>query len=202
MLRQRIHIEGSGFAATVGRILVVLGGAALVFYGVMVVMLAFKVSPSTVNDISGYRTAFDYLAGLEASDISGSDRAIIAGAGVLAFLIALFLGLRGLPRPHLARHSTVISSEEDGQTEVGPRAFERVVESAAREDSRVTGARARYDEDGIVVNVQIKDAATAVETLRAAQERARESLQKHELQVEHVSVTLAGYNGTNRRELA
>jgi hypothetical protein len=202
MLRQRVHIEGSGLAAAVGRILVVLLGAALVFYGVMVVMLAFKVSPSTVNDISGYRSAFDYLAGLEASDISGTDRAIVAGAGVLAFLVALFLTVRGLPRPHLARHSVVVSDEEDGQTEVGPRAFERVVESAAREDPKVTDARARYDEDGIVVNVQIKDAATAVETLRDAQERARESLQKHELQVEHVSVTLAGYNGTNRRELA
>jgi hypothetical protein len=202
MPRQRLHIEGSTLAATVGRVLVVLLGAALVFYGVMLVMLAFKVSPSTVNSISGYRSAFDYLAGLEASDISGTDRAIIAGAGLLVFLLALFLVWRGLPRPRLGRHSVVIAAEEDGETEVQPRAFERVVESAAREDPRVSRARARFDEDGLVIDLEVRDPTTLVETLRAAQQRARESLSRHELEVEHVSVTLAAYNGTKRRELA
>jgi hypothetical protein len=202
MPRQRVHIEGSRIAVLVGQALTAVLGAALVFYGVMVVMLAFKVSPDTVNSISGYRSAFDYLAGLEASDIDGTDRAIIAAAGVVAFLVAAFLVWRGLPRPRLARHSVVIATADDGETEVQPRAFERVVESAAREDGRVTGARARYDEDGLVLAIDVKDAVGAVDTLRATQERALESLRRHELEVERVDVTLAGYNGTNRRELA
>ncbi len=40
---------------------------ALVWYGVMVILLAAKVSPHTVNSISAYRTIYDTLAGFALS---------------------------------------------------------------------------------------------------------------------------------------
>ena len=52
MVRQRLRI-GSSPLALLGRIVLVLFALALVWYGAMLVLLAFKVSPHTVNDLSG-----------------------------------------------------------------------------------------------------------------------------------------------------
>ena len=136
MPRQRLRIEGSSVATAVGRLLVALLGAAIAYYGLMVMLLAFKVGPGTVNDISGFRTAFDYLSGLTAGDISSSDRLIVAIVAVVLALIALFLLWRGLPRPHLARHEVKVSETELGTTEIGPRAMERAVEGGGARASR------------------------------------------------------------------
>jgi len=201
MVRRRIHLETSALASAVIRALAFLLGAAFVFYGVMLVMLATKVSPGTVDEISGFRTAYDYLAGLEAADISGADRAIVAGVGLLVGIGAALLLWRALPRPHLARHPLLLSAEEIGETVVRPRAMERVVELAALEDPRVTAARARFDDDGVVLNLQAKDAQHLVEILRGARSRARESLEHHGLELETVDVTFAGYEASTRREL-
>ena len=46
MLRQRLRVEGSTLATTVGRVLVALLGAAIAWYGLMTMLLAFKVSPT------------------------------------------------------------------------------------------------------------------------------------------------------------
>ena len=202
MLRQRIHVEGSSTAAAVGRFLVALLGVAIAYYGLMLMLLAFKVSPSTVNDISGYRTAFDYLAELAPGDISSTDRAIIAGVAILLALIALFLLWRGLPRPHLARHAVKVTETDLGTTEVQPRAVERAVERAALGHPAVVGARARYDDDGIALAVTSDRAPDLVTTLREVEDRAFQSLDKHQLELERVDVTLAGYDTPNGRELA
>lgn len=201
MLRQRVHLETSALASVVARALVVVLGGALVFYGVMLVMLATKVSPSTVDSISGYRAAYDYLAGLDASDISGAGRAIVAAVGLAVGLGAALLLWRAAPRPYLARHPLLLSSEEVGDVVVRPRAMERVVELAALEDPRVVGARARFDDAGVVLNLRTKDAPHLVEILRGARSRARASLERHGLELERVDVTFAGYEGSTRREL-
>lgn len=201
MMRQRIHLETSVLTSAVIRALAFLLGAAFVFYGVMLVMLATKVSPGTVDAISGFRTAYDYLAGLEAADISGADRAIVAGAGLLVGIGAALLLWRALPRPHLARHPLLLSAEEIGETVVRPRAMERVVELAALEDPRVTAARARFDDEGVVLTLRAKDAQHLVEILRGARSRARQSLERHGLELEMVDVTFAGYEASTRREL-
>jgi hypothetical protein len=202
MLRQRVHVEGSATANSVGRLLVALLGAAIAWYGLMTVLLAFKASPSFVNDISGYRSAFDYLSGLQAGDISSTDRAILAGVGLILALIALFLVWRGLPRPHLARHDVKVTETEFGTTEIGPRAMERAVEAAALEHPSVVGARARLDDDGIALAITARDAGGLVKTLQEVEERAFASLERHQLELERVDVTLAGYESPNGRELA
>jgi hypothetical protein len=202
MFRQRVRVEGSTTATTVGRSLVALLGAAIAYYGLMLMMLAFKVSPSFVNDISGYRTAFDYLSGLTPGDISGTDRLIVAGAALLLALVALFLLWRGLPRPHLARHEVKVTETDLGTTEIQPRAMERAVEAAALEHPAVVGARARLDDDGIALAITAGRAVDLVKTLHEVEDRAFASLGKHQLELEHVDVTLAGFDSPNGRELA
>lgn len=200
--RQRLRIESSTITTTVARVLVAILGAAIAWYGLMVALLACKVSPDFVNDISGYRTAFDYLAGLGPEDISGSDRLIVA---IVALILALLAGLLlwlGLPRPHLARHAVDVQETDRGNTEIRPRAIERAVESAALGHPAVVGARARYEDDGIALDVTSRHAATLVDTLREVEDRAFESLEQHELELERVDVTLAGYGSSNGRELA
>jgi hypothetical protein len=201
MLRQRLRVESSTFATTVGRGLVALFGAAIAWSGLMVVLLAFKVSPSFVDDISGYRTVFDYLSGLTPGDISQIDRLIVAGVALVLALIALFLLWRGLPRPHLARHEVTVTEDELGTTEIAPRAMERAVEAAALEHPAVVGARARLDDDGIVLAVTAGKAADLVKTLHEVEGRAFKSLERHQLELGRVDVTLAGYDTPNGREL-
>jgi hypothetical protein len=202
MPRQRLRTQGSPLANAVARILVVLLGAALAYYGLMLVLLALKVSPAFVNDVSGYRTAFDYLAALSAGDISRSDRIVTAIVALLLAAVAAFLIWRGLPRPHLARHAIELSDGGRGTTEIGPRAVERAVESAALAHPAVVAARARYDDDGVVLLVTARHAATLAETLHEVEERAFESLAKHELELGRIDVMLAGYDTSKGRELA
>jgi hypothetical protein len=202
MPRQRLRVESSTLATTVGRVLVALLGAAIAWYGLMLVLLAFKVSAGTVDEISGYRTAFDYLAGLTPGDVSSSDRLIVAIIALVLAVIAAFLVRRGLPRPHLARDAIEVQDTDRGTTGIGARAIERAVESAALEHPEVVGARARYDDDGIALDVTARHAATLVDTLREVEERAFDSLERHQLALERVDVTLAGYDSPNGRELA
>jgi hypothetical protein len=202
MLRQRIHVEGSTAATAIGRLLVALCGAAIAYYGLMLVLLALGVSPSFVNDISGYRTAFDYLSGLTPGDISRTDRLIVAGVALALALIALFLLWRGLPRPRLARHEVKVTETELGTTEIQPRAVERAVEAAALEHPAVVGARARLDDDRVALAITAGRAADLVKTLHEVEDRAFASLGRHELELERVDVTLAGFDSPNGRELA
>lgn len=202
MPRQRVRVEGSSLATTVGRFLVALLGAAIAYYGLMLMMLAFKVSPSFVNDISGYRTAFDYLSGLEPGDISSTDRLIVAGVSLVLALIALLLLWRGLPRPHLARHEVKVTETDLGTTEIQPRAMERAVEAAALEHPAIVGARARIDDDGVALAVTASRAVDLVKTLHEVEDCAFESLERHQLELERVDVTLAGFDSPNGRELA
>lgn len=201
MRRQRLRVEVSALAAVAGRALVVLLGAALVWYGAMVVLLALKVSPSTVNGLSGYRSAYRYLASLTPGDVSSSDRLVVALVGVVLFLLAGALVWRGRPRPHLARLALVLPDHGRGLTEIAPRVIERVAEAAAVAHPAVLGARARCDDQTVMLAITARDAEATVETLREVRERAHRSLDRHELELTSVDVTLAGHDRKNRREL-
>ena len=103
MPRQRVR-ERTSPLIVLGRLITLVFALALIWYGLMTLLLALKVSPSTVNSISGYRTVFDWLSGLSPTKVDGSvTRGIVAGAGVLAFLVFGYLALKQLPRPYLAR---------------------------------------------------------------------------------------------------
>jgi hypothetical protein len=201
MLRQRLRVDTSPFVL-LSRIVLVVFALALVWYGAMMVLLAFKVSPHTVNQLSGYRSAYDYLAGLKPRDIT-TDTRLIAGLGGLAgFLVFGYLALKELPRPRLTRSELRLIDQERGVVDVAPRAIERAVEGAALEHEAVQHAAARYATDELTVNVNVTRARELPDILRAVRAQAREQLAAHGLPELPVNVTLTGFERTRRRELA
>lgn len=201
MRRQRIR-ERPSVLMVVGRIVPLVLALGLIWYGLMVLLLALKVSPSTINSISGYRTAYNYLSGLTPSDVSGGvTRAIIAGSGVVAFFVFGYLALKQLPRPYLARRELPLATDDHGEIHVEPRAVERLAEVAATMNPAVTGARGRYSVDDLSVDVSVRRARDLGHTLKDTQRRVSDALQQHELPAMPVNVTLAGYDRRQRREL-
>lgn len=200
MLRQRLRFRTSPLAF-LGRALLVLLAAALVWYGLMFLLLALKVEPDTVNDLSGYRSAYDYLADLEPADVDGQFRLIAGLAGLACFLLFGYLALKELPRPYLARSDLQLEEQERGITEVEPRAIERVAESAALEFPSVASASGRYGTDDLALDVSIVRARDLAETLSAVRTRAHERLVEHGLPELPVNVTLTGFERKGRREL-
>lgn len=201
MPRQRLR-ERTSVLVLAGRLVTLLVGLALVWYGLMTLLLALKVAPSAVNSLSGYRTAFDWISGLTPADVDGgTTRGIIAGAGVVAFLLFGYLALKQLPRPYLARRELPLRSDRQGELRVEPRAVERLAEVAATGDATVTEARGRYSVDDLAVEVTVGRARDVAATLKAAQDRVASALAKHDLPPMPVNVTLSGYDRRARREL-
>jgi hypothetical protein len=199
--RQRVRERPSALVV-IGRVVVVVLALGLIWYGAMVVLLAVKVSPSTVNHISGYRTAFDWLSGLTPAKVDGAGtRAIVAGAGIAAFLIFGFLAFKQLPRPYLARRDLPLSDDAHGEVIVEPRAIERLAELAAGEHRDVIGVRGRYSVDDLSIDLEIRRAGELADTLRDAQRRVVEALEQHELPTMPINVTLTGYERRHKREL-
>ena len=193
MIRQRVHLRRLRADIVVLRLLVSLLALALVFYGVMVVLVACKVSPHTVNGISAYRTVYDQLTAITARDITGRDRIIVAVAGVLCLIVFAPLAWRALPRPYLARGAVGLEDGPGpGHTELAPRAIERAGEVAAREHPQVDRVAGRYDTDTLELQVRLTDGADLPVTLRAIQQRVVEALRTQGMPARTVDVTLTG----------
>ncbi len=199
MFRQRIRARVSGAVFT-GTFLLTVLGLGFIWYGLMVVLLACKASPSFVNDISGYRTAYDYFAGMEPSDITARVRLIAGLAGLAAFILFAFLAWKHVPRPYLARSDILLGEEQRGTLIVEPRAVERAAEAAAREHPAVSDSTGRYL-DGVAVSVHVRRGTDLAGTLRDVQSRVLDALERHDLPPLPVSVKLTGFDRRHRREL-
>ncbi len=200
MLRQRLKIRASALAL-IGRILVFVLACALVFYGAILMLLAFKVSASTLNDISAYQTVYDYLADLREGDLSDKRRIAAGVAGAVAFLLFGYLALKQLPRPYLARHELQLEDDPRGVVTVEPRAIERVAETAALHHPALTAASGRYGDDELAVGVTVRHAKDVARTLEDVQGAVVEALEQHGLPVVPVHLTLTGYERRTHREL-
>jgi hypothetical protein len=201
MFRQRLRGRTSPLV-WIGRLLTLIFACALIWYGLMLVLLALKVTPSSVNSLSGYRTAFDWLAGLKPADVDGTTtRAIIAGAGVLAFLVFGYAAYKSLPRPYLARHDLELASDERGEVRMQPRAIERLAETAAAQHPAISDASSRYGADELTVQVTTRRAGDLADTLHDIQRRVVDALEQHQLPATSVNVTLSGYDRRHRRDL-
>ena len=150
MIRQRINLR-TPLLAYVVRAVTLLFGVVLVWYGLMVVLLAVKASPHTVNSISAYRTLYHDAAGLTASDFTTARRLIAGIAGFLVFLACGYLALQEFPRPYLARGAFTLGERDRGETTIEPRAIERAVEIAATASPAVTSAAGRLGDEQIAV---------------------------------------------------
>src|SRR3954468_655836 len=201
MPRQRLR-ERTSPLVIVGRVVTLLFALALVWYGLMTLLLAVKASSTTVNSLSGYRTAFDWLSGLTPRDVDGGvTRAIVAGAGLLAFLFFGYCALKQIPRPYFARRELELSADDHGEVKIEPRAIERLAEVAAAGHPAVTDARGRYAIDDLSVDITVRRARDLADVLRESQERVIDALRRHELPAMPVNVVLTGYERRHRRDI-
>jgi len=201
MLRQRVRSRSFPVSRVVADAVVVIFALALVWGGAMLILLAFKTSPDTIDRLSGYRTAHDYLARLQPDDISDSTRLTAAIGGLLACLIFGALAWRSIPRPYLVRTDLRLADNDYGTVDVNARVIERAAELAALEHPAVAAARARYATDDLTLDVSAGRAETLAETLDDIHRRARDSLARHELPPLPVNITLVRFERQNRREL-
>jgi hypothetical protein len=200
VLRQRLRLRTSPLRL-VGRLVLVIFALILVWWGALTILLALGVEPKTVEALSGYRSVFDWGAGLDEADVTDGVRLVSGLGGLAAFLLFGFLALKELPRPYLARSDVRLEEEQRGATDVNPRAIERVGELAAGEHAAVSSARGRLEGETLVLELRARRARELASTLRAVQERAVAALRRHELPVRGVDVTLTGFERTTRREL-
>ncbi len=200
IVRQRLRSRGSPLVF-LGLLLLVPVALALIWYGAMLIGLAFKAQPETVNAISGYRDAYDFLADLEAGDVTGRVRLIASLAGLAAFVVFGLLAWKQVPRPYLARGELTLSEDRRGTSTVEPRAIERAAEIAACAHPAVSDATGRYGEDGIEMDIGLERSGDVPGILRDVQRRVGEALQRHDLPGVPVTVTLTGIERQRRREL-
>lgn len=201
MTRQRINLQTPAFSYIVALLTFVLG-ALLLWYGLMVVLLAVKVSPHTVDSLSAYRTLYHDAADLKRSDFTTLRRLIAGFAGLIAFLVFLYLAFKAWPRPYLSRGDISLEDDAHGTTTVEPRAIERVAELAARGNADVTAASGRLGDDELSVGIAARHANSAAVTLKDVHQRVRSELKRHDLPSLPVNVTLTGYDRQTRRELS
>jgi hypothetical protein len=201
MLRQRVRARSFPVARVITDAVVVVLALALVWGGAMLVLLALKSSPSTVDSLSGYRTAYDYLAGLGPEDITASVRLVAAIGGLSVAVIFGYLAWRAIPRPYLARTDLRLSDGERGTVDVNARAIERAAELAVVGHPAVAAARARYATDDLTVDISVNRADALPATLQDVHRRAHDSLVRHELPPLPVNITLVRLERTSRREL-
>lgn len=201
MIRQRVNLR-TPLAAYVVRALTVLFALALVWYGLMVILLAVKVAPHTVNSISAYRSLYDDVAGLGPDDFTTSVRLIAGFAALLAFLIFLYLAFEALPRPYLARGEVTLERDARGHTVIKPRAIERAAERAALDHPDVTSAAGRLGDQELNIAISTRRTRTVAETLTDVHQRVAADFERHELPRLPLNVTLTGYDPTTRRELS
>ena len=201
VFRQRLRARSNPIAV-IGEVLALLFGLALIWYGLMTLLLALKTSPSTVNSLSGYRTAFDWAAGLAPVDVDGgTTRAIVAAAGIATFLVCGYAAFRMLPRPRLARTDLRIVSDDHGDVDLRPRALERLAETAAVQEPGVESASGRYGTDDLTVHVTVRRARELARALEGVQRRVSGALDAHDLPHLPVNVTLTGFDRRHRRDL-
>ena len=193
MFRQRIRARSSP-VAFFGRAVLVLFLLGVLWYGLMLVLLGFGVGRGPIDLISGYRTAFDFLAGLEPAAITPRVRLITAVSGIVAAFLFGYLAYKEIPRPYAARRSLDLAEQELGGTAVAPRAIERVAESASFGNRLVSGAAGRWEGSGVNLDVHLDRARELPATLEDIQQRVRGALGEHELPEVPVTVTLTGFD--------
>ena len=200
MLRQRIRSRTSP-VVFVGRALVALLALGLIWGGVAVALLSLKVDAATVNDITGYRSVYDFFTGLGAADFGGTTRLILGLVGVAALLLFGYLAWRAIPRPYLARRALNLPAADRGDVVVEPRAIERLAEASALRQRGVSAAGGRYGGDDLSVNVSLRRTNQPAQVLHRVQSAVHDALEAHGLPSVPVNVTLSGYEQKTGREV-
>jgi len=195
VIRQRVNLRRRT-GALLTRSLAIALALALVYGGVLDVLLALKLhglGANEINRISGYRTAYHWLAGLDRADFTTHRSLIVGFGGLVVFLAFSATALRTLPRPYLTRTEIGLATSERGATIVRPRAVERIAEVAAQGNAHVIGVTGRLGDGELHVDIGIDTAPAAAVTLADVRARVRDQLTRHDLEPMPVNVTLTGY---------
>lgn len=185
------------------RLLTLLLALAVLWYGLMAGLLAVKVSPRTVNELSAYRTLFNDAYNLRAHDITTVVRLIAGLGGLLVFGVFAYLTLQVLPRPRVVRAGDLgVGTGERGATTVRPRVLERVAEVAAEHNDNVTEASGRLHQASLDVGVAVRRAGEAAGTLRDVHDGIAEALARHGLPAVTVNIVLTGLDGRRTEDLS
>jgi hypothetical protein len=203
MPRQRVRAHTSPLSY-VGRLVLVLACLALIWYGLIVLLLALGFLRADDADLVTYAySGFDFVSGLTAADFTAvTTRVILIGGGLLAFLIFGYLALKEIPRPYLARHSLELGEDDRGVVAVEARAIERAAEGAAFGNPAVTAAKGRYSDEDLEVDVSVNRPREVADTLRDVQQRVTDALGRHDLPPHPVSVILTGFEPERQREIS
>ena len=201
-MRQRLRTRSSR-VSFLGRIVLVAFLLVALWYGLMTILLALGVPPGPIDLISGYRTAYDLLAGLGPDSLTPRVRLVAGLSGLGAFLVFAYLAYKEVPRPYVARRRLGLAEDERGEVTVAPRAIERVAESAAFGNPGVTKAAGRWEGEDLNLDVHLDRARDLPATLRDVQGKVAEALATHGLPAVPVGVTLTGFdNPRQQRELS
>jgi uncharacterized alkaline shock family protein YloU len=201
MRRLRLHLRRAP-VALLTRALALALARILFWYGAMLVLLAVKVAPHTVNSLSGYRSIYDFLARLRGSDFSTHRRLAGGIGGALAFLVLIYLALQQLPRPYLTRPQTTMLDYDGGTLTIAPRVIERVAEIAASASCDVSKASGRLVTGAVSLNIGVIHAQRVAETLHDVHQRVSREIARHELPALAVDVTVTSYEPTTGRNLS
>ena len=200
MPRQRVRARTSPLAF-VGRALVALLALALIWGGVALALLALKVDAGAVNDVTGYRSVYDFFIGLGPGDFDGTTRLVLGLIGLAALLLFGYLAWKEIPRPYLARRDINLSRDERGDVVLEPRAVERLAEASALRQRGVTAASGRYGGDDLSVDVSVRRTNEPAEVLRGVHSAVYDAIEAHGLPTLPVNVTLTGFKQKTGREL-
>lgn len=199
MIRQRVALRRPAWT-TIARLVTIVFVVAFAYAGAMVVLLAVKVSPRTVNQISDYQVVYRDAVALRAGDFTTAVSLIAGFGGLLVFVLFALITLRVLPRPYLERTRVALAPTGRGTTTLRPRALERVAEYAAGAHPNVASAAGRLGSDELHVDVDVRTADEAAPTLADVRRRVAEQLARHDLPKMPVNVTLTGFQRPTTRE--
>jgi hypothetical protein len=200
LVRRTVRVRG-GRGQALGRALAGLLGLVVAYAGLMVVLLATKSGPDTVDAASGYRSIVDAVGGLTDADATGTLRLAAGIGGLVAFLVLVPLALAQVPRVKVPRGHVDLTTDERGTVTVEPRAVERALEHAAARVDGVSAAAARWETGSATVAVTADRADGLPDRLEQVKGAATDALARHGLPTADVRVLLARFTETPTRRV-
>jgi hypothetical protein len=197
IVRHRIRVGGDRWT-TAGRLVTGVLALGAAWYAGLLAALAFGADAGTVDALTGYRAALDWL---QAPELPG--RAVTGFVGLLVFALAGRMALAQVPRPRVPREALVLEQDPRGVVTVAPRAIERAVEAGVDALDGLGSARARWEPGCVTVAVSGTRAAPLAESLAAAPGAAREALRRHGLPDAEVQIVLQRFRSpSSTREVS
>jgi len=168
----------------------------LIAVPVLLLLIAFgAMTPSVVDQYTGYRSGLEALGGLSASDFSTGARIIVAVVGALLALVALLLLLRELTFGRRVARSTVMDDTPGHETVITAGAVRTLAEGAAREVGAESPSASLTSDDReylVSCKVKVPPSGNYAELAASVRENIRGVLRDQGVPLKDVEVTVQG----------